>query len=102
MSTFQAIYQTDASGRPLLYVTGDLDLAAAPTLIQAASNSEDVDPLQIDLSEVTFLDSTGLGALITIRNDVRERGGRIELVAYSSAVQRVLTLTGIDGDVLGE
>ncbi len=102
MSTFQAIHQTDASGHPLLHVSGELDLAAAPLFLGAAGGAEDIDPLRLDLSEVTFLDSTGLSALITLRNDVRERGGRIELVALSRAVQKVLTLTGLDGDVLSE
>ena len=41
-------------------------------------------------------DSSGLRALMTIHADVASRGGGIELAATSSAVDRLLSVTGLD------
>ena len=70
---------------------------AAPQLIEAALTSG---LLRLDLSEVEFMDSTGLGALITLRNTAHERGDEMELLTVSRAVQRVFALSGLE-DVFG-
>ena len=77
---------------------GELDAHAAPVL------EEVVDPLAgvaggdlvIDLSGVGFIDSTGLGVLVSTLKHVREAGGRLEVVATTPRVLRVLALTGLD------
>jgi anti-anti-sigma factor len=97
MTSFEATRQTDESGIPYLRVSGALDLAAAPQLIEAALTSG---LLRLDLSEVEFMDSTGLGALITLRNTAHERGDEMELLTVSRAVQRVFALSGLE-DVFG-
>jgi anti-sigma B factor antagonist len=97
VSNFEATPATDAAGAPLLRVSGDLDLAAAPKLLGAAG---DLEPLRLDLGGVTFMDSTGLGALITLRNQAQERGVDVEIVAASRAVERVLEISGL-GELFG-
>ena len=97
MSTFEATPHTDDSGAAYLKVAGALDLAAAPQLIQEVKESQ---VLRLDLSEVEFMDSTGLGALITVRNGAREKGEELQLLAISRAVERVLELSGLT-DVFG-
>ena len=49
----------------------------------------------LDLSEVGFLDSSGLGAVVAIRRFLRE-GQRLELAALAPAVLRVFRLTRMD------
>jgi anti-sigma B factor antagonist len=97
MSNFEATPTTDAAGEPLLRISGDLDLAAAPKLLAAA---EAMDPMRLDLAGVGFMDSTGLGALITLRNLAGQRGHAFELVSPSRAVERVLEISGL-GAVFG-
>ena len=97
MSTFEVTPHTDDSGTTYLKVSGALDLAAAPQLIQEVKESQ---VLRLDLSEVDFMDSTGLGALITVRNGAREKNEELELLAISRAVERVLELSGLT-DVFG-
>jgi anti-anti-sigma factor len=47
----------------------------------------------VDLSRVSFIDSSGLGALIGARNRARELGGSVSLVGPPPAVTRILTGT---------
>jgi anti-sigma B factor antagonist len=57
---------------------------------EAASQSRHV---VIDLADVTFIDSTGLGALIVARKAARERGGSVSLVSPPPVVRRLLGST---------
>ena len=47
----------------------------------------------IDLAQVTFVDSSGLGGLIVARRSARERGGSVSLVSPPPAVHRLLGST---------
>lgn len=47
----------------------------------------------IDLADVTFVDSSGLGGLIAARNSARERGGSVALVSPPPVVRRLLGST---------
>lgn len=49
----------------------------------------------VDLTAVTFIDSTGLGALVQANRIARERDTRLLLVT-SPAVRRLLAVTGLD------
>jgi anti-anti-sigma factor len=51
--------------------------------------------LVIDFGGVTFVDSTGLGALVRIRNEAERHGKRVDLVGVRREVRRVLELTGL-------
>ena len=52
--------------------------------------------LVIDMSETTFLDSSGLGALIAGLKTARQAGGDLRIARPSEAVQMVLEMTNID------
>lgn len=85
----------------LLEVEGELDLARAPELREAAEQAWAAAPgarnLVVDLRAVTFLDSSGLGVLFGRLREVRERGGRLALVVPRGAVRRVLERGGLLG-----
>ena len=53
--------------------------------------------LIVDLSEVTFMDSTGLGVLIGALKRVREHDGSLHVVCPRPAVLKVLQITGLLG-----
>ncbi len=82
----------------LVRASGELDLAAVPSLeaVLATSGSRVV----VDLRDVTFLDASGLGVLVTASDRARRAGGAVRLVGASSQVRRVVTITRLDG-VLG-
>ena len=52
--------------------------------------------LQVDISRVRFIDSTGLGLLVGILGEARELDGEVQLVRPSPEVLRILRVTGLD------
>lgn len=96
MTTFHASSGSTTSGDPLVSISGELDLASADDfLAEVTEAAGDGALLVLDLAGVTFMDSTGLGALIKVRNRLVDRGGDVSLAAVSAAVERVLELTGM-------
>ena len=79
-------------------VAGELDALAAPQLddFLAPYVAERPSLLVLDLSGVTFLDSTGLGVVIKALKHVREHGGEVAAVYTSPRVAKVFQITGID------
>jgi anti-sigma B factor antagonist len=78
----------------VLAITGEVDMASAPGLrdqLQRLGARNVV----IDLSGVTFIDSTGLGVLVTALKRAREAGGQLTLRSPTRATRRVLDITGL-------
>lgn len=77
---------------------GDLDLATADRLRETleALIAGRYTRLVVDLTEVPFVDSTGLGALVSGLRASARAGGSLKLAAPGEAVMRVLTLTRMD------
>ncbi len=78
-------------------VRGDLDLATAPILLREllAVLAQPVTAVSVDLGNVTFLDSSGIAALITARQAVADRGVAFALDAIPINVRRVLAVAGV-------
>ena len=78
-------------------VAGDLDSATSPELgavldpLVAAANCSIV----MNLEGVTFMDSSGLRALVRCANDAAAQGGRLVLTRVSEPVTRLLEVTGL-------
>jgi anti-anti-sigma factor len=51
--------------------------------------------LVIDMSDVTFLDSTGLGAIVALQRRQRSHGGVVAIANAAPPVERILQLTGM-------
>ncbi len=71
---------------------------SAPELLDAfgRSNSPRADIVWVDLSAVTFLDSSGLVALQRLHQRTTGDGASFKLIDPSPSVERVLQLTGLD------
>jgi anti-sigma B factor antagonist len=84
-------------GVSFLTVAGDIDLATAKSLKAAGEKalSEVCGTLRINLAGVTFLDSTGLGALIHIRNTAAPTTTVI-LENPTQQTLRLFEITGLD------
>lgn len=93
----QLIVDTDHQDeRIVVTITGMLDLRAVDQLrTQLAALVNDDVRLVIDLGAVEFLDSSGLRALLSARQDVVDRGGSMALRGQSERVQRILEVTGV-------
>lgn len=77
---------------------GRLTVVSTPELRQAvAARIEAGDRLiVVDLSGTTFVDSSGLGALVSCLKSARQAGGDLRLVAPTEQVSMVLRLTNLD------
>jgi anti-sigma B factor antagonist len=78
----------------VLTVTGEIDLATAPLLQRAFDELGQQDQLVVDLSEVTFLDSTGIGVLINGRRD-HAGDGALRIVSTQPSIAKLFALTGL-------
>jgi anti-sigma B factor antagonist len=78
----------------VLAITGEVDMASAPGLRDQLQQL-DARNVIIDLSGVTFIDSTGLGVLVTALKRSREAGGHLVLRSPTRATRRVLDITGL-------
>lgn len=78
-------------------VTGELDAATAPDLAAALRPlvAEPATSVVVNMSDVSFMDSSGLRALIGAAHDAKTAGGSVVLVAVSAAVNRLLEVTGL-------
>lgn len=78
--------------------SGRLDVAGAPTLKAAIGDAVKggVPRLIIDLEDVSFVDSTGLGSVIAALKMVRSSKGDLRLAAPNQQVRVVLELTTLD------
>ena len=81
--------------RVSIRVKGELDMAATPGLTEAIVGSKGNERITLDLSGVTFLDSSAIGALVASGREVSEAGGRLEIGPRSDIVTRVLEITGL-------
>ena len=79
----------------LIRVKGELDMAAAPELTGAIVGSQGGSRITLDLSGVTFLDSSAIGALVASGREVTDSGRRLEIGPRSDIVTRVLEITGL-------
>jgi anti-anti-sigma factor len=85
-------------GLATVAIRGDLDLATADRTAQYVTDVIDRHdgPVSADLSGLAFCDACGLGALIRITAYADVAGRRFELTHPSTAVTRIMRLTGVD------
>jgi anti-anti-sigma factor len=77
---------------------GRLDLASAPTLRERLRQliASGTSRLVVDLGDVTFVDSSGLGAVIGGLKAARQAGGDLRIARPNQQVQLVLNLTSLN------
>jgi anti-anti-sigma factor len=82
-------------------VTGELDIASAPQLESTLAELNSPQRMVvIDLRQLEFVDSTGLGVLVRAHQHAAERGTRIGLVRGAGQVEKLLSLTGLESQLL--
>jgi anti-sigma B factor antagonist len=82
----------------VLLVDGELDLYSQPMLRDRIHEvATDGGRVALDLRGVSFIDSSGLGAIVGGVKHLRERGGQLAVVANGNGpLARMLALTGLD------
>jgi anti-sigma B factor antagonist len=81
-----------------LRVGGELDIGSAPDLQRAIDGTFDGQDggFHLDMSDLTFMDSTGAQSLLHIHNSIEARGRHVVFDAPPGRVRDVLELLGLD------
>ena len=92
------IATTPGSDRYLITVSGEVDLATSPELDVAiiAAIDSGTPSVVIDLTDVSFMDSSGLGVIVRALKRCREAENDLDLVITNKRVLKVFGITGLD------
>ena len=87
---------TDDQGRKVLITCGDVHLQTAPVLRRHIERTaESGETIVIDLREVTYMDSPGLGTLVHCDRVQRERGGHLVMKDPTGPVRELFEVAGV-------
>jgi anti-sigma B factor antagonist len=83
---------------PIVVVSGEVDVYSAPALKESLTGllKSGTSTVVVDLTQVAFLDSTGLGALVEARAATNEIGGSLLVVCNQERILKLFTITGLD------
>lgn len=81
----------------VLTVVGELDLATAP-ILESALEEVVARDVTLELSQLRFLDSTGIRVLVNTHNRLEDGGRRLRLRRCTDSCRRTLDIAGL-GDV---
>jgi len=81
----------------IVSINGEIDVYTSPQVKQVinALIEKGIYNLIINLEQVRYIDSTGLGVLIGALKKVREQNGHIFLVCVDQQIKKVFTITGL-------
>lgn len=92
------IHAQTLGGVSILHLQGEMDAFTAPRLRAALETliAQEHPAILLELCELTYLDSIGLGVLIAGLKQVSEKLGQFVLVSPTPPVSRILRITGMD------
>lgn len=88
------VERRDEGTRPRIVVRGEMDAFTSVQVRSAVVDDLDGD-VDLDLREVTFMDSSGLGTLIVVHQLLEAADRRLVIVDRSPIVQRLFELSGV-------
>lgn len=78
-------------------IKGEIDAFTAPVLREKLTEIDLKEKLQviIDLTDVSYMDSTGLGVFVGFYKSINASNGHMELIGLSSRLKRLFDITGL-------
>ncbi|MGE4170452.1 MAG: STAS domain-containing protein [Candidatus Margulisiibacteriota bacterium] len=82
---------------PVLHVRGDLDVYTCPDLRKALESVTEsgASTLALNLEDIHYLDSTGLGTIAHFAKRLAEKNGAISIISSKPQVEKVLSISGL-------
>lgn len=79
------------------FIEGEIDTFTAPTLRDELDSIQILEGLhvELDLSNVSFMDSTGLGVFVAFYKKIIKENAHLKLVNLSSRLTRLFEITGL-------
>ena len=91
-----SISERTEDGAAVLCIGGEADVVTAPQIRDALfAMAGRTDSVIVDLSSLSFIDSTALGVLVVARKRFTEEGGELRLAALQPHVRKVFDITGL-------
>ena len=89
--------RSERAGTPMLVITGEIDLSSVTRFAQELASllADDRDAVRVDLSGVTFLDSSGVRELLAANRHAVATGTQLRLANPSTQCRRVLEISGV-------
>ncbi len=87
----------DVGGHSVIVLSGEVDVYSAPKLRDTIRNlvEEGRYRIVVDLEDVTFLDSTGLGVLVGGLKRVKHHQGDLGIICNQERIMRIFRITGL-------
>jgi anti-sigma B factor antagonist len=91
------IHLKTEGGTLVFTLRGSMDLATAPTVRAALSEAAEKGghDIIVDLTQLEFLDSTGLGVMIGAHRRAVEQNGSLRLIVSEGPISRLLNISGL-------
>lgn len=87
----------ESNPKSIVYLSGEIDAYTAPNLkaklIPLSEKESSI--LEVDMKQVRYMDSTGLGVFISILKSTKEHGSQLKLINLQERVYRLFTITGL-------
>lgn len=88
----------EKNGVSIFRVNGDIDINSSPDVKKSFDEAvrDKKDKIVINLSEVNYVDSSGLATLVEILKNIRPYGGKMKITNLSSKVKGLFEITKLD------
>ncbi|MBE0528798.1 MAG: STAS domain-containing protein [Thermoleophilia bacterium] len=95
---FHVDYEAVADDVGIVILEGEIDIYSAPEFKEVLVTGIEGGATRVivDLSRVTFIDSTALGVLVSGAKRVRPRNGSLDIVCTDENIIRIFEITGLD------
>ena len=82
---------------PVVHINGEIDIYTYPKLTETLNEVIEKGSLQIviNLENVRYIDSTGLGALADGANRVSSQGGHVSIICNKPQVKKIFDVSGL-------
>jgi anti-anti-sigma factor len=87
------------SGYSVITISGRLALGGETEKLNAAVNAllqKDQKKVVLDITGLDYVDSSGVGMLVSCLTNVKKAGGELKVVGANQRIRRIFTMTGID------
>ncbi|CDO04126.1 anti-anti-sigma-B factor [Oceanobacillus picturae] len=88
----------EESNKSVVNLSGEIDAYTAPNLKESLLplTQKEGNTVEVDLGNVNYMDSTGLGVFISALKSTKENGSEMKLVNIQDRVLRLFKITGLD------